>query len=578
MFVLSLKPLLKLPCKSSKLEQRCTPHILLSCKHSLFIKQSGSKFLRSLGQIRRTLKSQGLHLVAKKGDVSDLCVSFFGAGYVGLVSSVCLADFCRKVYCLDTDKEKIASLRDLQIPIHEPLLEDKLRKNYESKRLFFLSENFELAIRDSDILFIAVGTPSRRGDGHADLSYVFSVAELIAEMLTPGYTLIVIKSTVPIGTCNKVQEFMKAKVKTPKVQFDVVSNPEFLRQGSAVENFLHPDRVVVGGCGPVGSPSRKQMETLYSPFVKDKEALLFTSWEEAEMIKYASNAFLALKIQFTNEFADFCQLVNANISVVMKAIGLDERIGSHYLQPGPGFGGSCLPKDIRALVRSAQEYSYSMRLLESVIEGNEIRKRRIAQWIATLANESCPKEDVGTFLHGHHTTVTTTNVYGKRFGILGLTFKANTDDLRESPAIYVVQELLSLGAHVSVYDPQVKIESVIRNFDNFKGFPLNICEDSYSACKDADVVAILTEWEEFRNLDWDRLHSLVSRPVIVDTRNLLEPSLIGEKGFCYYSLGRPPSFPQNNDKQQQKYKISASETNLQQTKNSLIEKIKTGSQ
>ncbi|EME30827.1 UDPglucose 6-dehydrogenase [Galdieria sulphuraria] len=490
--------------KSPKLEK-----FTQSIKHPFYTRQHGRKYSNSVGYIRRTLKSQVLCLLAKEDGVSDLCVSFFGAGYVGLVSSVCLADYCKKVYCLDTDKEKIASLRELQIPIYEPLLEDKLRKNYESKRLVFLSETFDLAIRDSDILFIAVGTPSRRGDGHADLSYVFSVAELIAEMLTPGYTLIVIKSTVPVGTCNKVQELMKAKVKSSKVQFDVVSNPEFLRQGSAVENFLHPDRVVVGGCGSVGSPARKRMEILYSPFVKDKGTLLFTSWEEAEMIKYAANAFLALKIQFTNEFADFCQLVNANISVVMKAIGLDERIGSHYLQPGPGFGGSCLPKDIRALVRSAQEYSCSMRLLESVIDGNEVRKRRIAQWIATLADGSCTKEDVGIPLHGHHTNSTTINVYGKRFAILGLTFKANTDDLRESPAIYVVQELLSLGALVSVYDPQVKEESVIRHFENFRGFPLNICEDTYTACKDADVTAILTEWEEFRNLDWSRLYNIV---------------------------------------------------------------------
>ncbi|KAK4525517.1 hypothetical protein GAYE_SCF13G3425 [Galdieria yellowstonensis] len=553
---------LKIPLHFSKLS-RNKQNVLVSRKCPLFVKHCARNCFHSARQPRKTLK-----LEAKEEQASDICVSFFGAGYVGLVSSVCLADYCKKVYCLDTDKEKISRLRNLEVPIYEPLLEEKLRRNYESRRLIFLSEDFELAVRESHIVFIAVGTPSRRGDGHADLSYVFSVAESIAEMLPSGYTLIVIKSTVPIGTCSKVQELIKAKTKSSKVQFDVVSNPEFLRQGSAVDNFLHPDRVVIGGCGPMKSLSRTLMETLYSPFVKDKETLLFTSWEEAEMIKYASNAFLATKIQFTNEIADFCQLVNANISVVTRAIGLDERIGHHYLQPGPGFGGSCLPKDIRALVRSAQEYNYSMRLLESVIEGNEVRKRRIAQWIASLASESCIEEDLGTFLHGHHTTHTTTvNIYGKKFGILGLTFKANTDDLRDSPAIFVVQELLSLGARVSVYDPQVKAESVTKYFAAFQGFPLDICDDSYTACQEAEVIAILTEWEEFRDLDWNRLHEVVSRHVIVDTRNLLEPDVISDKGFRYYSVGRPPYFPKNIDKQAKNCEMLPTQNNFQQSKN-----------
>eukprot|EP00871_Galdieria_phlegrea_P000278 jgi/Galph1/1250/GphlegSOOS_G5962.1 len=468
-------------------------------------------------------------------NISTLCVTCFGAGYVGLVTSACLADYCKKVFCLDSDREKIERLRQLQIPIDEPGLEEKLRMNYESGRLEFHYDNFQLLVRQSNVVFIAVGTPSRRGDGHADLSYVFSVAESICDMLKPGYTLIVIKSTVPIGTCRKVYQLMRSLIHSSEIQFDVVVNPEFLRQGSAVENFVMPDRIVVGGCGEINSPSRRLMETLYCPFLQGKETL-FTTREEAEMIKYASNAFLAMKIQFINEVADFCQLTNADIGTIIKALSFDERIGKHYLQPGPGFGGSCLPKDIRALVRSAEEWGYSMRLMETVMEGNEMRKRRIAKWITQIASEE--RNDFGKEqLH-------TTSVYGRKIAILGLTFKANTDDLRDSPAVFVMKELLSLGAHVSVYDPKVSVETIEKHLDAVKDFPWKLGTNLYDACQGAQVVAILTEWEEFRELNWSRLSEYVDRKVVVDTRNLWNPTLVAAQGFSYYSVGRPPCFPQ----------------------------------
>ncbi|KAK4537198.1 hypothetical protein CDCA_CDCA11G3223 [Cyanidium caldarium] len=473
-----------------------------------------------------------------------LRVAMIGSGYVGLVSGACFASFANcTVTCVDSDADKIAKLHAGQLPIFEAGLDAVVRDNVAAERLHF-STDLPSAVRNADVVFIAVGTPSRRGDGHADLSYVFRASEEIGRNLrAPGYTVIVNKSTVPVGTARRVRELVSMTA-PPGAAFDVVSNPEFLRQGSAVHDFMIPERVVIGvrrarpatqtvpaGDGDTADTDRAVgvMRALYAPLERQRGVpVLVTSVEEAEMIKYAANAFLATKLAFVNEMADLCEAAHADVSMVARAMGLDARIGMQYLQAGPGFGGSCLPKDTRALARIAQELSRPSRLVETVIEGNEVRKRRVAQRIALAA------------LDGDQDMI---RVYGKRIGVLGLTFKAHTDDVRDSPAVFIVQELLELGARVYAYDPQARPEDVRAQL----GDSIVLVSSVPEAARDADVLAVLTEWPEFveacTQMGWRALRALMRRAALFDARNLWSLEEMQHSGFTYHSIGRPTVIP-----------------------------------
>jgi UDPglucose 6-dehydrogenase len=480
-------------------------------------------------------------------------IAMIGAGYVGLVSGACFADASHcQVVCVDSNASKIEALKRGEMPIYEPELAELVQRNVASGRLRF-SNDLSKSVREAQVVFIAVGTPSRRGDGHADLSYVFRAAEAIGENLrAPGFTLIVNKSTVPVGTARRVRELV-ARNCAPGAYFEVVSNPEFLRQGTAVRDFMYPKRVVIGIRGEPtlkshmqrvhgserGLPSdpedpsdtdtreraRKLMSMLYAPIAGTQQApVLFTNVEEAEMIKYAANAFLAMKLEFTNEIADLCEVAGADISTITHAIGLDGRIGADYLQAGPGFGGSCLPKDTRALARIAQEFWRPCRLVETVIEGNEARKRRIAQRIALAA--VAERADMN-------------QVYGRCIGVLGLTFKAHTDDVRDSPAVFIVRELIELGAKVRAYDPRANHHEVRQVL----GEEVELVHSVHEAAKGADVLAVLTEWPEFREacaaLGPQGLGKLMRQRVLFDARNLWRPTEWQHSGFTYHSIGRP---------------------------------------
>ncbi|KAF6000501.1 hypothetical protein F1559_000578 [Cyanidiococcus yangmingshanensis] len=478
-----------------------------------------------------------------------------GTGYVGLVSGACFADAAHcQVVCVDSNVGKIEALERGEMPIYEPELGELVQRNVAAGRLRF-STDLPNSVQQAQVVFIAVGTPSRRGDGHADLSYVFRAAEAIGRSLrSPGFTLVVNKSTVPVGTARRVRELV-ARNAAPGARFEVVSNPEFLRQGTAVRDFMHPERVVIGvpsdrepaavaqfapGDGDhahraldpdQGSHfdakecARMLMAKLYGPIARAKQVpILFTNVEEAELIKYAANAFLAMKLEFANEIADLCEVAGADISAVTHAIGLDGRIGADYLQAGPGFGGSCLPKDTRALARIAQEFWRPCRLVETVIEGNEARKRRIAQRIALAA--VAERADMN-------------QVYGRCIGILGLTFKAHTDDIRDSPAIFIVRELVELGARVRAYDPRVSHREVRQAL----GDEIELVQSVHEAAAGADVLAVLTEWPEFREtcaaLGPQGLDKLMRQRVLFDARNLWRPVDWQGSGFTYHSIGRP---------------------------------------
>ncbi len=428
-----------------------------------------------------------------------------GTGYVGLVSGACFAEFGVTVVCVDKDASKIERLERGEIPIYEPGLDDLVAKNVRAGRLSF-ARDLAVAMDDADAVFIAVGTPSRRGDGHADLTYVYAAAEEIARNLD-GYTVVVTKSTVPVGTGREVERIIREA--RPDALFDVCSNPEFLREGSAIEDFMRPDRVVIG---TESGRAREIMRRLYRPLYLIETPIVMTTLETAELIKYAGNAFLATKITFINEIADLCEKVGADVQDVAKGIGLDGRIGRKFLNAGPGYGGSCFPKDTLALVRTAQQVGAPVRLVETVVEVNDRRKKAMADRIV----EACGG-DVG----------------GRTVAVLGVTFKPNTDDMRDAPSLDVVPALLAAGATVRAYDPIGMKEAA-------KLLPgVDWAKDAYACMAGADCVAILTEWNEFRALDLERVAGLLSRPVMIDLRNIYKPAEMREAGFEYHSVGRP---------------------------------------
>ncbi|MEX1036631.1 MAG: UDP-glucose/GDP-mannose dehydrogenase family protein [Sneathiella sp.] len=432
-------------------------------------------------------------------------IAVIGTGYVGLVSGTCFSEFGHDVICIDTDQEKIASLNRGEVPIFEPGLQAMTEKNSRSGYLKF-GTDLKSAVAGADAVFIAVGTPSRRGDGQADLSYVYSAAAEIADALT-GYTVVVTKSTVPVGTGREVARILHAA--NPEADFDVVSNPEFLREGAAIEDFMRPDRVIVGTVEP---RAQEVMSAIYRPLSLFQTPLVFTSLESAELTKYAGNAFLATKITFINEIADLCERVGADVHDVARGIGLDRRIGAKFLHPGPGFGGSCFPKDTRALFETSMDVGAPLHIVDTVIGINEKRKKAMAARVIEACNGS---------------------LSGKRIAVLGLTFKPNTDDMRESPSLDILPELIKAGATIRAYDPEGMSEArkLLSNTE--------FCDSSYATLEDADALVIITEWNEFRALDLARVKSLMKTPVIVDLRNIYDPRDMTAKGFTYSSIGRP---------------------------------------
>ena len=434
-------------------------------------------------------------------------ITIIGTGYVGLVSGTCFAEFGVNVTCIDKDKNKINNLKKGIIPIFEPGLDELVKKNISSKRLLF-ETSLKKSIKGSDAIFIAVGTPSRKVDGHADLSYVYEVAEEIAECLQ-HYSVIVNKSTVPIGTGKKVHQIIKKK--NPKVDFDVASNPEFLREGSAISDFMRPDRVVIG-CE--SKKAKAILKELYRPLYLLETPIIFTQRETAELIKYAANSFLATKITFINEISDLCEKVGANVSDVSIGIGLDGRIGKKFLHPGPGYGGSCFPKDTLALVKTAQDNGSPLNLVQHVVKSNKDRKKNMYKRILDALGD----------------------YNKKKISILGLTFKPNTDDMRDSPSLDLIPELIKNNCFLKLFDPEGMREAK----KIFKKFHKNIewCNDSYDACKNSDALVILTEWNQFRALDLKKLKKLLNKPLIIDLRNIYNPEEIKDMGFKYYSLGR----------------------------------------
>jgi len=429
-------------------------------------------------------------------------IAMIGTGYVGLVSAACLSEFGHEVACVDKDGAKIADLNSGRIPIFEPGLDEVVAANVKAGRLSF-TESIAAVVPDADAVFIAVGTPSRRGDGHADLSFVFSAAEELAAALS-GYTVIITKSTVPVGTSRKVEEIIR-KVRS-EAEFDVASNPEFLREGSAIEDFLRPDRVVVG-CDT--ERARNVVKEVYRPLYLNETPILFTSRESAELIKYAANAFLATKITFINEMADLCEKLGGDVQDVARGIGLDGRIGSKFLHAGPGFGGSCFPKDTLALLKTSQLAGAPARIVETVVSVNEARKAQMARKII---------EAFG-------------GVRDKTVAVLGLTFKPNTDDMRDAPSLVILPMLQAEGARVRAYDPEGRREAA-------KLLDVELFDDTYQALDGADGVVILTEWNEFRALDLARVKGLLATPLMVDLRNIYRPKQMAEAGFTYVSIGR----------------------------------------
>ncbi len=429
-------------------------------------------------------------------------IAMIGTGYVGLVSGACLSEFGHQVVCVDKDQAKVEALCRGVIPIFEPGLDEVVAANVKAGRLSF-DTDLKTAVAGAEAVFIAVGTPSRRGDGHADLSYVFAAAEEIAGALTQ-YAVVVTKSTVPVGTSRKVETIIKKA--RADVDFDMASNPEFLREGSAIEDFRRPDRVVVG-CDTMRA--REVMKEIYRPLFLNETPILFTSRETSELIKYAANAFLATKITFINEMASLCEKVDADVQDVARGIGLDGRIGSKFLHAGPGFGGSCFPKDTLALVRTAREAGAPSHLVEAVVAVNDARKLEMAKKIEAAFG----------------------GVSGKTIAVLGLTFKPNTDDMRDAPSLAIVPALQQAGATIRAYDPEGGKEA--RKYLNVEN-----CKDAYDALTGADGVVILTEWNEFRALDFAKMKSALKTPLMVDLRNIYRPAQMAQLGFRYVSVGR----------------------------------------
>ncbi len=432
-------------------------------------------------------------------------IAMIGTGYVGLVSGACFADFGHHVTCVDKDAGKIEALRRGEIPIFEPGLDALVASNVKAGRLDFATD-LKAPVAEADAVFIAVGTPSRRGDGHADLSYVHAAAREIAGALA-GFTVVVTKSTVPVGTGDEVERLIREA--NPAADVVVASNPEFLREGAAIRDFKFPDRIVVGTSDERG---RKVLGDVYRPLSLNQAPLMYTARRTAELIKYAANAFLATKITFINEIADLSEKVGADVQEVARGIGLDNRIGSKFLHAGPGFGGSCFPKDTRALVKIAQDHDVDLRIVEAVLTVNDNRKRAMARKVANAAGGS---------------------LRGKTVAVLGLTFKPDTDDMREAPSIPLVTGLLDLGARVRAHDP-VGMEQARRELPE-----IEYCDDPYACVRGADAMVVVTEWVQYRTLDLERLKSELAHPVVVDLRNVYRPEDMAAHGFVYESVGRP---------------------------------------
>ena len=432
-------------------------------------------------------------------------IAVVGSGYVGLVSGACFADFGHEVTCVDSDRSKIEALRAGIMPIYEPGLDQIVAKNSEARRLLFTTD-LDAAVSKAEAIFIAVGTPSRRGDGHADLSYVYAVARDIARSIR-RFTVVINKSTVPVGTGDEVERIIREA--NPEADVAVVSNPEFLREGAAIEDFKRPDRIVIG---IEDERARAVMTEVYRPLYLNKAPLLFTARRTSELIKYAANAFLALKITFINEIADLCEAVGSDVQDVAYGIGLDKRIGGKFLHAGPGYGGSCFPKDTLALVKTAQDYASPLRLIETTVAINDQRKRAMARKVARAIGN---------------------DIRGKTVALLGLTFKPNTDDMRESPAISIVQGLQDGGARVRAFDPEGMEQAKACIADVTYG------TDPYAIAEGADALVLVTEWDAFRALDFPRLKSLMNDPLLVDLRNVYRRELIARHGFRYVSVGRP---------------------------------------
>jgi UDPglucose 6-dehydrogenase len=431
-------------------------------------------------------------------------IAMIGTGYVGLVSGACFADFGHQITCVDNDAGKIAALLRGEIPIFEPGLDALVASNVKAKRLDFTTE-FTAPVAEADAVFIAVGTPSRRGDGHADLTYVYSAAREIAAALS-GFTVVVTKSTVPVGTGDEVERLIREA--NPSADVVVASNPEFLREGAAIRDFKFPDRIVVGTSDERG---RKVLGDIYRPLSLNQAPLMFTSRRTAELIKYAANAFLATKITFINEIADLSEKVGADVQEVARGIGLDNRIGTKFLHAGPGFGGSCFPKDTRALIKIAQDHDVQLRIVEAVPGVNDNRKRAMARKVVNLAGGS---------------------LRGKTVAVLGLTFKPDTDDMREAPSIPLVTGLLDMGAKVRAHDP-AGMEQARKELPD-----IEYCDDPYVCVRGADALVIITEWAQFRALDLKRLKREMAKPVVVDLRNIYRPEDMAALGFIYEGIGR----------------------------------------
>ncbi len=431
-------------------------------------------------------------------------VAMIGSGYVGLVSGACFADFGHHVTCVDKDESKIAALKRGETPIYEPGLTELIASNVEQGRLSFATD-LKAAVSNAQAVFISVGTPSRRGDGHADLSYVYAAAREIAQAIS-DFTVVVTKSTVPVGTGDEVERVIRRE--RPDAEFAVVSNPEFLREGAAIRDFKHPDRIVVG---TTEARAKEIMSELYRPLYLNAAPIMYTGRRTAELIKYAANSFLATKITFINEIADLAEKVGADVQEIARGIGLDNRIGSKFLHPGPGFGGSCFPKDLVALVKTSQDNAVPLRIIETVIAVNDQRKRAMARKVANA-------------LDGE--------LRDRTISILGLTFKPNTDDMREAPSIPLITALQDMGAKVRAYDPagMQQAQKVLEN--------VTYCENAYDCAKGGDALVIVTEWEQFRALDLGRLRSAMARPIMVDLRNAYNAAQVKQAGFTYHGIGR----------------------------------------
>lgn len=427
-----------------------------------------------------------------------------GSGYVGLVSGACFADFGHEVCCVDKDAVKIDLLLQGKMPIYEPGLDDLVLRNVAEGRLRFTTDLAD-GVRDADAVFIAVGTPSRRGDGHADLSYVRAAAEEIGNAIT-RFTVVVTKSTVPVGTGDEVERIIRGA--NPQAEFGVVSNPEFLREGAAIADFKHPDRIVIGS---EDERSTEVMRQVYRPLYLNQAPILVTGRRTAELIKYAGNAFLATKITFINEIANLCEKVGANVQEVARGIGLDNRIGAKFLHAGPGYGGSCFPKDTLALLKTSQDFEAPQRIVEAVVAANEQRKRAMGRKvIAAMGGD----------------------IRGKTVGILGLAFKQDTDDMRDSPAIAVVQALTDAGARVRAYDPEAMEQAKLVLPD------IDYAEDAYEAIEGTNALVVVTPWDAFRALDLTRIRSLLAEPIVVDLRNIFDPGQARAAGLAYTGVGR----------------------------------------